>query len=148
MKFVNSTIFLQSQQGPHFMDLTETVQDMLRRSGVKEGYLVLFARHTTTALVVQDGEPGLLRDFARQVEKLAPPDQKYAHDDYSIRTENLGDPDDVNGHAHCQALLLKCSLQVPVTEGKLQLGDRQRIFFLELDKARAREVKAQFVDLS
>jgi len=148
VKFVNSTIFLQSQQGPHFMDLTETVEDMLRKAEVREGYLVLFARHTTTALVVQDSEPGLLRDFARQIEKLAPPTERYAHDDYSIRTENLGDPDDVNGHAHCQALTLRCSLQVPVTDGKLDLGERQRIFFLELDKARAREVKAQFVDFS
>ena len=148
MKFVNQTISLQSEQGPHFVDLTDTVEDMLRKSGVQEGYLVLFARHTTTALVLQNGEPGLLRDFKRQVEKLAPPTEKYAHDDYSIRTENLGDPDDVNGFAHCQALLLKCSLQLPVTGGKMELGEKQRIFFLELDKARSREVKAQFVDLS
>lgn len=148
MKFVNHTISLQSQQGPHFMDLTETVEDMLKKSGIQEGYLVLFARHTTTALVLQDPEPGLLQDFARHVEKLAPPTHKYAHDDYSIRTENLGDPDDVNGHAHCQALLLRSSLQVPVTAGKMELGQKQRILFLELDKARAREVKAQFVDLS
>lgn len=148
MRFVNQTIFLQSQQGPHFMDLTETVEDLLRASGIREGYLVLFARHTTTALVLQDGEPGLLRDLGRQVEKLAPPTERYAHDDYSIRTENLGDPDDVNGHAHCQALTLRCSLQLPVTGGRMELGKNQRIFFLELDKARAREVKAQFVGLS
>jgi hypothetical protein len=75
----------------------------------------------------------VLAVLRRRMEKLAPPD-RYDHDNFDIRTENEPNPADTNGYAHC-------SVQLPVTDGRL--GDNQRVLFLELDKARSREVTVQ-----
>jgi secondary thiamine-phosphate synthase enzyme len=97
-------------------------------------------RHTTTAVVVNEHEPLLLADFAALLSGIAPRDADYRHDDMRARTVNLAPGERANGHAHCRALLLGSSVMLNVANGALQLGCWQRLFFVELDGAREREV--------
>jgi secondary thiamine-phosphate synthase enzyme len=96
---------------------------------------------------INENETCLKRDMARVLERIAPCDEYYEHNDLEIRTENLTDDEDLNGHAHCIHMLMGASESIPVIDGKLTLGRWQRIFLIELDKARNREVLVQVIGL-
>lgn len=140
LQLFQSRILLQTQPGPSFIDLTEMVQGQVEACKMQHGYVLVFSRHTTAGVVIQENEPLLLQDLRQRLDRLAPPEESYQHDNFAIRTENLGDDRDANGHSHCQALLTCNSVRLPVEQGKLGLGRWQRIFFLELDRSRSREV--------
>lgn len=129
-----------------FIDLTDDVRGAVSRSEVREGMAVVYSPHTTCAIVVNERETGLIEDFRELMDSLVPRDRDYRHDDLSIRTENLeGDPHEVpNGHAHLRQTLVGSSSEaIPITGGELALGRWQRVFFLELDRARDRRVLIQ-----
>jgi secondary thiamine-phosphate synthase enzyme len=129
-----------------FVDLTNDVLDGVGRSGVSNGMALVYSPHTTCAIVINEKESGFLRDFEDLMHGLVPADHEYRHDDMDTRTENLEEDDhDVpNGHAHLkQALLGSASQAIPIVDGKLQLGRWQRVFFVELDRARDRRVLIQ-----
>ncbi|MBN9416124.1 MAG: YjbQ family protein [Candidatus Eremiobacteraeota bacterium] len=147
LQVYRSRIAVQSQQGPEFIDLTDVVLRQLERCPIREGYALVFSRHTTAGVVIQENEPLLLQDMARKLNQIAPPEESYAHDDFSIRTENLIEEMEANGHAHCQGLFIGQSVHAPIEGGKLAIGRWQRIFLLELDSPRAREVIVQFVGI-
>ncbi len=107
---------------------------------------LVYSPHTTCAVLVNERESGFIEDFDELLESLVPLKGEYRHDDLSRRTENLeDDPHDVpNGHAHCrQALVGSTSQTIPIVDGRLLLGRWQRVFFLELDRARDRRVLIQ-----
>ena len=93
-----------------------------------------------TAIVANENEPLLLDDFAALLEHTAPRGAAYRHDDAGVRTVNVTADERVNGHAHCRALLLASSACLNVIEGTLQLGAWQRVFLVELDGPRDREI--------
>ncbi len=129
-----------------FIDVTEDVREVVGKSEVQNGMALVYSPHTTCAIVINERESGFIRDFTRLMDSLVPLDGAYHHDDMDARTENLDDdPHDVpNGHAHCrQALLGSASQTIPVVDGKLLLGRWQKVFFLELDRARDRKVLIQ-----
>jgi secondary thiamine-phosphate synthase enzyme len=129
-----------------FRDVTDDVVQTVEKSGVKNGMALVYSPHTTCAIVINERESGFIRDFEALVQGLVPEDGTYLHDDMTLRTENLEDDDhDVpNGHAHCrQGLIASASQTIPIVEGELQLGRWQRVFFLELDRARDRRVLIQ-----
>ena len=122
-----------------FIDLTESVADAVRHSRVRHGLVCVQTLHTTTAVVVNENEPGLLQDMAEVLERLVPPGRGYRHDDLARRP---GTPPDepANGDAHCQAMLLSASQTLTIQERRIQLGRWQRIFLVELDGGRLRTV--------
>jgi len=129
-----------------FVDVTEDLVDMVDQSGVRNGMALVYSPHTTCAIVINERESGFISDFEALVEELVPRGGTYRHDDLALRTENLEDDDhDVpNGHAHCrQGLLASSSQAIPIVDGALQLGRWQRVFFVELDRARDRRVLMQ-----
>jgi secondary thiamine-phosphate synthase enzyme len=129
-----------------FIDVTDDVRDLVERSDVKNGMALVYSPHTTCAIVINERERGFIGDFNQLIDSLVPLDASYQHDDLEARTENLeDDPHDVpNGHAHCrQALIGSSSQTVPIVDGELLLGRWQRVFFLELDRARDRRVLIQ-----
>lgn len=132
-----------------FVDLTDRVVADVKKAGVRAGVVTVFSRHTTLAVRVNEREKGFFSDFAELIEKLIPQKNYYRHNDLSIRTENLvcsvGATDCLNGHSHCQHLLMGASESIPVLEGKLALGTWQRVFAIELDSSRPREVVIQVV---
>ena len=80
----------------------------------------------------------LLNDFKRKLDKIAPVKENYKHDDFKIRTVNMCDDECLNGHSHCKAICLPSTITLNLKDGKLQLGQWQRVMFLELDRARDR----------
>ncbi len=120
------------------VDLTPRVQELVAGDEVSQGLAVVSSRHTTTAIAVNEPEPGLLEDLAALLARLVPPGQGYRHDDLEARGNPPGEPR--NAHAHLQALLLGSSESVPVVEGRLALGTYQGLFLVELDGPRQRQV--------
>ena len=135
----------QTTCAPEFIDITDDVRGVLSRSGVQHGFVVVFSRHTTAAIRINEAEPLLLQDMEAMLARIAPSGVYYRHNDLSIRTVNLTEDEDLNGHAHCQHLLMGASEAIPCADGGLLLGVWQRIFLVELDTARSREVIVQIV---
>lgn len=132
-----------TQQELEFVDISDDVRDLVRELQVRDGLVVVFSRHTTAAIKINEREPLLLEDMARLLRQWAPPGDGYRHDDFSIRTVNLQPDERPNGHAHCQQLLLNTSETIPVADGELLLGPWQSLFLVELDGPRVREVLVQ-----
>ena len=133
-------IHLATTHPTQFIDLTDRLERLVADAGLRFGILNVQTLHTTTAIVVNEHEPLLLADFQSVLEAAAPGDGRYQHDDTHARTVNLMDGERPNGHAHCRALLLPPSACLNVTGGRLLLGRWQRVFFVELDGPRQREI--------
>ena len=135
-----TSIRLRTTQPTEFIDLTDRLQRLVADAGLRFGILNVQTLHTTTAVVVNEHEPLLLADFQSLLEAAAPNDGRYQHDDTTTRTVNLTDAERPNGHAHCRALMLPSSACLNVTDGRILIGRWQRVFFVELDGPREREV--------
>jgi secondary thiamine-phosphate synthase enzyme len=134
------TIQLKTRKCLQFVDLTDEVKTIVRDSGIREGICNIQTQHTTTAITINENEPLLIQDMKRTLERLASRKRKYRHDDFTVRTVNLGPDEEENGHSHCKALFLQASETVNVIDGNLQLGKWQRIFLIELDRSRDRRI--------
>jgi len=128
---------------PEFMDITQEVKDVLARSEIREGSVLVFTRHTTAAIEINEDEPLLMEDLKQFLLRIAPRDGNYKHNDFFIRTANMTEDECPNGHAHCQHLLLGTSETIPIVDSELLLGRWQRIFLIELDRPRERQVFIQ-----
>lgn len=132
-------IELQTTRRVQFIDLTELAVERVRRARIHFGMLNLQTRHTTTAVVLNENEPGLLHDFEERLEAWAPRELPYRHNDlHARRFQRLSAHETPNGDAHHRALLLGSSLTLNVVAGKLELGEWQRLFVVELDGPRER----------
>ena len=136
---------INTQCAPEFIDITDWVSQCVNQSKVSNGFAVVYSKHTTAAVKINENEPLLLKDMAKLLENLSPRKGGYHHNDFSIRTVNMHDDESPNGHAHLQHLLLGTSETVPVIDGIMQFGPYQSIFFIELDQPRSREVMVQVV---
>ena len=130
---------LVTSQATEFIDLTDHLDQFIAEAEVRVGMLNVQTSHTTTAIVVNEHEPLLLADFQAFLERTAPRSMAYAHDDMSRRA-SVRPEEPPNGHAHCRALLLPTSACLNVVHGRLALGRWQRVFLVELDGPRTREV--------
>lgn len=140
LRFYNDLLPLRTEKPMQFIDLTAWVGETVRRSGVGHGYVQVQVLHTTAAIVANENEPLLLEDFKKLLERIAPANGAYGHDDLSQRTVNLVPDERSNGHAHARALLLGASKQFNVLEGRVELGRWQSIFLVELDGPRKRTI--------
>jgi secondary thiamine-phosphate synthase enzyme len=140
LKVYHEPIPLKTRECLQFIDLTDQFIALVGRSGVRTGFANIQTRHTTTAIVINENEPLLIQDMKRAFERLAPHDAAYHHDDFEVRTVNMCPGEEKNGHAHCKAMFLKASETVNVVDGTVQLGQWQRIFFIELDRGKERSV--------
>ena len=136
---------LNSKKAPEFIDITEWVRQCVSKSQVDNGFAVVYSKHTTAAVIINENAPLLLADMEKFLEKISPRHDDYQHNNFQIRTVNLTSDESPNGHAHLQHLLLGSSETIPVIGGKMQFGQYQSVFFIELDCPRAREVLVQIV---
>ena len=134
---------LESQKSPEFIDITQRVQECVADARVMQGFVVVYSRHTTAAIKINENEPLLLQDMEQFLDRISPRNGKYKHNDFTVRTVNMTEDECPNGHAHCQHLLLGTSETVPIVEGTMQFGRWQSIFLIELDHPRLREVVVQ-----
>jgi secondary thiamine-phosphate synthase enzyme len=110
--------------------LTPTLEKILGKSGIGEGFMLVSAMHITAGVFVNDDESGLHEDIWRWLEQLAPFKEAYLH-------HRTGED---NGDAHLKSMLVHHEVIVPVTKGKLDLGPWQRVFYAEFDGQRAKRV--------
>jgi len=136
---------LKSQKQFELIDITEQVKSAVSKSGLKNGTVTVFTPHTTASVRLNHNEPLLLQDLMKMLYRLVPIDENYSHDLFEIRT-GIKANERSNGHAHVKAFLLGSSETVPVENGQMLLGDRQSIFFVELDGAREREAVVSVTD--
>jgi len=134
------TISVMTREEMEFIDLTPVLLALVESLGVRDGVLTVQTRHTTTGLMINEHEPLLLNDLRAMFERLVPAAGFYQHDDFRRRTVNLTPDERVNGHAHCRAALLRSTESVPIVDGALTLGRWQRIFLVEFDGPRRRDV--------
>ncbi len=123
-----------------FIDITDDVVRVVAMCGITEGTVTVFTKHTTAAIKINEHEPELLKDMGQLLASFAPDSRSYFHNDFSVRWVNMVEDECPNGHAHCQHLLLGTSETIPLMDGKLMFGRWQRIFLIELDHARGRDV--------
>jgi secondary thiamine-phosphate synthase enzyme len=136
----HSAVRTETEHPTQFVDLTDRITQIVSDAHIHDGLVNIQALHTTTALVINEHDPLLLSDVAVLLERLAPQDGFYQHDNVGLRNSNCILADRANGHSHCRAVLLAPSVTVNVVECRLQLGTWQRIFLVELDGPRSRAV--------
>ena len=130
---------IDTTQPTEFVDVTDRLRDAVALSGVDTGLVNVMSAHTTTGVVVNQHEPRLLDDLHALLARLAPRGVAYCHDDLARRPGVAAD-EPRNGHAHCRALLLPTSVCLNVLDGRLALGRWQRVFLVELDGPRSRDL--------
>ncbi len=117
-----------------FVNLTERVRAVVRQSGVAEGFVLVSSMHITSAVYVNDAESGLLRDIEAWADRLAPPGDYQHH-----RTG------ETNGDAHLKNLLLGHQVVLPVSQGDLDLGPWEQVYYAEFDGQRPKRVIVKVV---
>ncbi len=136
---------VQSEQALEFINITQRVRECVSIAGVRHGFVIVYSKHTTAAIKINEDEPLLLQDMEEFLERISPRDGCYRHNDFTIRTVNMTEDECPNGHAHCQQLLLGTSETIPILDGTIQIGRWQSIFMIELDHPRPREIVVQVV---
>lgn len=124
---------------PHrrdYINITSKISDIVSQSGVKEGLCLVNAMHITASVYINDDEPGLIQDYDDWLEELAPhePVSKYRH--------NTGED---NGDAHLKRQVMGREVVVAITNGKLDLGPWEQIFYGEFDGRRKKRVLVKII---
>lgn len=141
MNIINKIISLETDSNIGIYNVTPLVENLLEKIRIKNGQVIVFSRHTTTALAINEYEERLLEDIKVYLRKLAPESEKYLHNDLHLRDVPPDEP--INAHSHLMAMTLSNSEVIPIVEGKLGLGTWQSILFLELDGPRQRTLLIQ-----
>jgi secondary thiamine-phosphate synthase enzyme len=134
---VVSSLLTVQTSGRGFVDLTAEVAEFVSDARAREGMVMLFIRHTSASLTIQENaDPSVLGDLTMVLDRLAPEDAGWSHD-----TEG---PDDMP--AHVKAMLTTTSLQIPIMQGELMLGTWQALYLIEhRRRPHRREIVLQFV---
>lgn len=128
---------LRSDRPFQLLDLTDQVAAVAADAGLRDGIAHVFCPHTSCGLAVTELEDGLHEDLERVLEQLAPVQGPWAHDDMSRRHQNIEPDERVNGWSHIRGLLAASpSVSAPILDGRLALGQWQRLFLVELDGPR------------
>ena len=138
MKSYRKTIEVNIPTRMAFLNITGQVQDALKDSGIKEGLALINAMHITASVFINDDEAGLHEDYARWLEELAPFDpspQRYHHN----RTG------EENGDAHHKRQIMGREVVVAVTNGKLDFGPWEQIFYGEFDGRRKKRILIKII---
>ena len=123
-------LFFNTRSRREFVRITDEVADIVRRSGVVEGMVLVSAMHITAAVYVNDWEDGLIHDFQEWLEELAPAKPDYRH-------HQTGED---NADAHLKRTLMGHQVLLPITKGKLDLGPWEQVFYAEFDGQRKKRV--------
>jgi len=145
MRNTHKTLEYQTKGLFDFIDITDGVKTFVKESGIQNGLVNVQTLHTTAGVLLNENEPLLIEDIKLHLEKTAPRDLKYNHDDFGRRKVNLCDEECINGHSHCKALHLPVNITLNLINGEIQFGQWQRILFIELDRARKRKVQIQAI---
>lgn len=141
MQIINKLIELETDPGINIYNITPEIEKLIASTSITNGQVMVFSRHTTTALAINEDEERLLEDIKVFLRKLAPEAERYLHNDLHLRDVPEDEP--INAHSHLMALMLNTSEVIPIIDGKLFLGTWQSILFFELDGSRKRAIYCQ-----
>jgi secondary thiamine-phosphate synthase enzyme len=130
MKFATEYLWFNTSRKREYINITPNVEEVVQKSGVKEGMVLVSAMHITAGIWINDAESGLLQDIDEWLEKLAPFNSNYRH-------HRTGE---TNGDAHLKSLLVHHEVIVPITSGKLDFGPWQQIYYAEFDGMRRKRI--------
>jgi secondary thiamine-phosphate synthase enzyme len=130
MTFATEYLTFNTEHHREYVHITPQLESIVRKSGIKEGMVLVSAMHITAGVYVNDNEEGLIQDIDAWLEKLAPFNRNYRH-------HQTGED---NGDSHLKAILVHHQVMLPVTAGKLDLGAWQRVFYAEFDGQRKKRV--------
>jgi secondary thiamine-phosphate synthase enzyme len=130
MKASTEYLTFRTRKKREYHDITDQVADLVERSGIAEGMVLVSAMHITAGVWVNDHEEGLIEDIDEWLETLAP-----YRDDY--RHHHTGE---TNGDAHLKNLIVGHQVIIPITDGQLDLGTWQRVYYAEFDGQRQKRV--------
>jgi secondary thiamine-phosphate synthase enzyme len=136
VKSCRKELWFKAPQRRAFINITPEVNDCLRESGIKEGLCLVNAMHITASVFINDDESGLHQDFEKWLEKLAPekPHSQYAHNGFED-----------NADAHLKRQVMGREVVVAVTDGKLDFGPWEQIFYGEFDGKRDKRVLVKII---
>ena len=130
---MNTEISVKSRSKNEFINITQEVQNVVNKSGIKDGVCYIFVPHTTAGITINEAaDPDVVEDIQRQLDKIAPADGNYRHAEG-------------NSDAHIKTSITGSSQTVFIENGRLKLGTWQGIFFCEFDGARNRKVWVKIV---
>ncbi len=135
MKTFRQELWFETKAKREFINITPQIETALKKSGVREGLCLVNAMHITASVYINDDEAGLLKDFEVFLERLAPSDLNYQH-------HQTGED---NGDAHIKRQLFGREVVVAVTEGKLDFGPWEQIFYGEFDGGRKKRVLVKII---
>ncbi|MCA1991623.1 MAG: secondary thiamine-phosphate synthase enzyme YjbQ [Coleofasciculus sp. S288] len=141
MPIKNQVIEVETDKGISIYNLTPQIVEILKATSIKNGQVLVFSRHTTTALAINEYEERLLEDIKVHLRTLAPESGNYLHNDLHLRDVPPDEP--MNAHSHLMAMMLSNSEIIPIVEGQLALGTWQSVLFFDLDGPRKRTVFVQ-----
>lgn len=130
MKFATEYLWFHTKQKREYINITGSVEEIVSKSGVREGMVLVSAMHITAAVYVNDAESGLIKDIDQWLDGLAPFNPDYQH---HLTGET-------NGDAHLKSLLMHHEVIVPITEGRLDFGPWQQIYYAEFDGRRRKRL--------
>lgn len=130
MKFHTEYLSFNTKNHREYIHITPQVEAAVKKSGVKEGMVLVSAMHITAGVYVNDHESGLIQDIDQWLEQLAPFREEYRH-------HQTGED---NGDSHLKSLLVHHEVVIPITDGKLDFGPWQRVFYAEFDGQRPKRV--------
>lgn len=137
MKSYRKELWFNIRQRRAFLNITRLIEDSLAESGIKEGIALINAMHITASVFINDDESGLHHDYEEWLEKLAP------HEPVSAYRHNLTGED--NGDAHLKRQIMGREVVVAITEGKLDFGPWEQIFYGEFDGGRKKRVLIKII---
>jgi len=130
MKSYTEYLVFNTSRRREYLNITDKVASALKKSGISEGMALVSAMHITAGVYVNDAESGLIADIDEWLEKIAPGGRDYRH-------HRTGED---NGDAHLKNLLVGHQVLLPVTEGRLDLGPWQQVYYAEFDGQRKKRV--------
>ena len=123
-------LWFNTRQRREMVRITDQVAEIVAKSGITDGLVLVSAMHITAGVYVNDWEDGLIADFGEWLEKLAPSGQDYQH-------HRTGED---NGDAHLKRTLIGHQVILPITNGRLDLGPWEQVFYAEFDGRRKKRV--------
>ena len=130
MNFHTEYLTFHTKKHREYVHITPQIETIVKKSGVREGMVLVSAMHITAGVYVNDNESGLIHDIDKWLEELAPFKEDYQH-------HQTGED---NGDSHLKAILVHHQVMLPITAGKLDLGTWQRVFYAEFDGQRSKRV--------
>jgi secondary thiamine-phosphate synthase enzyme len=135
MKSKTEYLWFNTKKRREYINITDDVEKVVAESGIQEGFVLVSAMHITAGIWVNDAEPGIIADIDELLEKLAPFGVDYRH-------HRTGED---NGDAHLKSILVHNQTILPITDGKLDLGPWQQVYYAEFDGRRRKRVVVKAV---